>query len=103
MTLTDREEEGITILANKNSPEWALLQLIAAELGYELTETSSEATILRVLMASGLQQIRGRLLEQGYERMARLYEEDAEFKSFAVEDEALLRDYAENVDRNLPA
>ncbi|QIS10972.1 hypothetical protein [Nocardia arthritidis] len=103
LTLTDREEEALAVFADKRGPEWVLLQLIAAELGYELTETSSEATVLRVLMAAGLQQLRDRILDRGYEQMARMMEEDEEFKDWPAESAEFLRQYAEDVDRDMPA
>ena len=99
VTLTDREESALAIFEDKSRAEWTLLQMIAAEHGLDLTESSSEATIMRVLMAAGLQQLRDRVLDRGYAHMAELYEQDEDLKA---ERREFLRRYADRVDRNMP-
>lgn len=99
MTLTDREETALAIFEDKSRAEWTLLQVIAAELGFNLTESSSEATIMRVLMAAGLQQLRDRVLDRGYQQMAEIYEEEG----YAAEQREFRRRYADRVDRHMTA
>jgi hypothetical protein len=87
VTLTDRDEEILGAFADKQGHEWAELQVFAAEHGFDLTESSSEATIMRVLMAAGRQFVLERILERGYADMARIYGELVP----PAEQEAMLR------------
>lgn len=99
VTLAERELAALSTFEDRNGAEWVMLRLTADELSIPMTEKSSEATILRVLMAAGIQYINDRVLERGYAQLAEIWDEEhdeAEAREFQ-------RRYAERVDRNYPA
>ncbi|WP_069167074.1 hypothetical protein [Nocardia altamirensis] len=85
LTLTEREERTLSTLSNRTGPEWLLFESIAAHLGYELSSESSEATVIRVLMAIGAQVLIDEALEEGYRQLAEVWPEvhdEAEAQEF---------------------
>ncbi len=78
LTLDDQDERLLTAYTRGDSPERSALEAWAAERDRALSESASEAAVIRMLIRAGMEALQDRTLERGYSELAEVMRAGAE-------------------------